>query len=125
METAERPNGCASGPRKGLQTRHAVIQRLRERARMGPDDLIDYWSALDGQTVHPDDSMVLPSGPFAIGLQPLPWNGPLRNARVYVLLLNPGLDDRDYEYEQRREFREALRQNLLGRGPYLYLINRF
>lgn len=92
---------------------------------MGPADLIDFWSALDGQTVHPDDRLLLPPGPFATGLQPLPWNGPLRDAQIYILLLNPGLDDRDYEYEQRREFREALRQNLLGSGPYLYLLNKF
>jgi hypothetical protein len=98
---------------------------FRERIRMGPDDLIDYWSALDGQTVQPDDRSVLPPGPFAIDLQPLPWNGSLRDALVYILRLNPGWDHRDYEYEQRREFREGLRQNLLGRGPYLYLLNRF
>jgi hypothetical protein len=67
---------------------------------MSPDHLIEYWSILDGQTVHPDDQLVLPPGEFAIDLQPLPWNGPLRSARAYILLLNPGLNPTDHEYER-------------------------
>jgi hypothetical protein len=94
---------------------------------MSPDHLIEYWSVLDGQTqtVHPDDQAVLPQGQFAIDLQPLPWNGPLRSACAYILLLNPGLKPTDHEYEQRPEFREALRFNLTGNSPYLYLQSRF
>jgi len=93
---------------------------------MSPDHLIEYWSVLDGQTVHPDDQAVLPPGQFAVDLEPLPWNGPLRSARAYILFINPGLppdgvSPDDYEYEQRPVFREALRFNLTGNSPYIYL----
>jgi hypothetical protein len=96
---------------------------------MSPDHLIEYWSALDGQTVHPADRETLPLEQFATSLQPLPWNGLLRSARAYILMLNPGVPrdgtTRDYEYEQRREFHEALRSNLRGDSPYLYRQSRF
>jgi len=97
---------------------------------MSPDHLIEYWSVLDGQTVHPDDQAVLPPGQFAVDLEPLPWNGPLRSARAYILFINPGLppdgvSPDDYEYEQRPVFREALRFNLTGNSPYIYLQCKF
>jgi hypothetical protein len=92
---------------------------------MSPDRFIEYWSVLDGQTVHPDDQAVLPPGQFAIDLQPLPWNGPLRSARTYILMLNPGLKPTDHEWERRPEVHDALRSNLGGDSPYLYLQSRF
>lgn len=89
---------------------------------MTPDDLIGYWSERRGQTVHPDDrAMVLSNGWFGSHLQPLPWNGPLRTARSYVLLINPGLSPDDHGYELRPEFGEALQLNLTGDSQYLYL----
>ncbi len=94
-------------------------------APMTPDDLIVYWSSLNGQTVHPDDRAVLPFGRFATDLQPLPWNGPLRTARAYFLLINPGLSPEDHEHELRPAFREALRLNLTGNSRYIYLQQRF
>ncbi len=92
---------------------------------MTPDDLIGYWSALNGQTVHPDDRLMLTGGRFATDLQPLPWNGPLRTARVYILLINPSLAPEDHEWEARAIFLEALKLNLTGNSPYLYLQERF
>jgi hypothetical protein len=92
---------------------------------MTPDDLISYWSVLNGQTVHPNDRPAQLSSQFATDLQPLPWNGPLRTARVYVLLINPNLSDDDHEQELRPDFREALLTNLSGNSPYLYLQQRF
>jgi len=95
---------------------------------MSPDHLVEYWSALDRQTVHPDDRATLsqlPHGQFAVDLQPLPWNGPLRSARVYILFLNPGLKPTDHEWERLPEVRKALRLNLKGDSPYLYLQSEF
>jgi hypothetical protein len=95
-------------------------------SKMSPDHLVEYWSALDGQqTVHPDDQPILPPGQFAIDLQPLPWNGPLRSARVYILLLNPRWKPTDHEWQQQPKVRKTLRFNLTGNGPYLYLDREF
>src|ERR1700730_6186425 len=97
-------------------------------SKMSPDHLVEYWSALDRQTVHPDDRATLsqlPHGQFAVDLQPLPGYGPLRSARVYILFLNPGLKPTDHEWERLPEVRKALRLNLKGDSPYLYLQSEF
>jgi hypothetical protein len=93
---------------------------------MTPDRLVEYWSALDeGQTVHPKDREALPSEQFDTDLQPLPWNGPLCSAHVYILMLNPGLAPTDHAWERLPEVRKALRLNLKGDSPYIYLQSRF
>ena len=66
-----------------------------------------------------------------LGLLPQPFIGDVRNASVYVLLLNPGLAPSDYygEYEV-QEYRAALSANLKQRSsdgaiPFLFLDPRF
>jgi hypothetical protein len=66
-----------------------------------------------------------------LGLLPQPFFGDVRNASIYVLLLNPGLGPHDYygEYEV-PEYREALLANLrqpLGADikPFLFLDPQF
>lgn len=94
-------------------------------SRFGPADFVNFWSALGSSKVHPDDRLFMRAGDFATDLYPQPWVGPVRNARVYVLLLNPGLSPHDRAHERRVAFSEAVRFNLSGRGPYLYLLERF
>jgi hypothetical protein len=36
---------------------------------------------------------------FHLGLLPQPFHGRIENARMYVLMLNPGHDPRDYDWE--------------------------
>lgn len=66
-----------------------------------------------------------------LGLLPQPFFGDLRNASIYVLLLNPGLSPDDYyaEYEV-PAYREAIRSNLrqdpgAAPGSFLFLDPRF
>ncbi len=94
---------------------------------MTTDDLIAFWSRLGGGTVHPnDDAKLLRDNGFETGLVPLPWNGPIKSARVFVALLNPGIDPRDLPYEQSSAaFRDRLRSNLEGRSSYVYSDERY
>jgi hypothetical protein len=56
----------------------------------------------------------------------VPWAGPLKTAAVYFLFLNPGLSPEDVDYENREPtFVDALRANLSGADPYVYLLERF
>ncbi|MGE5540201.1 MAG: hypothetical protein ACM30I_16415 [Gemmatimonas sp.] len=90
------------------------------------DELISYWAALGDRKVHPHDRDVVGEGHFATELVPVPWVGPIRTARVYLLFLNPGLSPHDHGYERdNAEFVAALRSNLTGGVPYVYLQNRF
>ena len=66
-----------------------------------------------------------------LGLLPQPFFGDVRNASIYVLLLNPGIGPSDYygEYEV-PEYREALLANLKqhprsGTTPFLFLDPQF
>lgn len=89
------------------------------------NDLIDFWARANGAFVHPADQEHIRPGDFATGLHPVPWVGPL-SARVFVLFLNPGLAPEDKRYEEENpEFVQALRNNLGGLSPYLYMQNRF
>ena len=59
---------------------------------------------------------------FHLGLLPQPFHGLLETARVYVLMLNPGHDPRDYAWEfGPSAFRETLRRSYSGTTPMLFL----
>ena len=61
-----------------------------------------------------------------LDLLPQPYCGGLRNAEIYILLLNPGLDPTDYygEYEVPK-YRKSLLDNIAQRGnadyPFIFL----
>lgn len=93
---------------------------------MTADELVAYWARLGQDTIHPDDRAQMRDQPFATRLHPVPWAGPLRSAKAYLLYLNPGLASDDEDYERRRpDFVDALRDNLKGDGRYPYLLARF
>lgn len=68
-----------------------------------------------------------------LGLLPVPYSGDLENAKIYVLMINPGLGDLDYVAEKRFvDYREALHQSrrqsnqlLKSRYPMMFLDPRF
>lgn len=86
------------------------------------DDLVGFWSRLGDASVHPDDVQHVSADSFALDLHPVPWAGSLRHAKVYILFLNPGLSEDDRIEEARPAFGAALRANLSGDRPYLYLM---
>jgi len=94
---------------------------------MTADDLIAYWSQIGSGTVHPDDGPYLGSQKFATTLCPVPWAGPLKDARVYLLFLNPGLSPEDFAWEaDGTDFSSVLRANISeGSQPYFYLLDKF
>jgi hypothetical protein len=90
------------------------------------DDLVTFWQALGGETIHPEDKSFLPEGYFQTHLHPLPWVGSIKHAKVFLCYLNPGYDPLDDAYERDHpDFVSVLRDNLLGQGPYFYLLNKF
>ena len=90
---------------------------------------VEFWRHFDiGTTpyVHPDDRAWATQGDFELNLLPLPINGNLQEAECIVLMLNPGLDQEDYEWETRPDFRSSLARNLeqthdSSDHPLLYL----
>lgn len=102
---------------------------------MGADKLIGFWSELkrdethsQRRIIHPQDTKYLDQKPkdFETELVPIPWSGSLRTAKVFVLLLNPGLSPGDIPYEEEHpEFVNELWQNLQGSSPYIYLRKLF
>ena len=94
---------------------------------MTADDLIAYWSQMKIGTVHPDDNRYISAEKFATRLCPIPWAGPLKDAKVYLLFLNPGLSPEDFAYESANtDFSAVLRANISeGSQPYFYLLDRF
>ena len=93
---------------------------------MDADGLIAHWSRIGTNAVHPDDRAVVRRDAFDTDLYPVPWVGPLKSAKVYVLFLNPGLSPADREYElTSRDLREALKENLGGSAPCFSFLDRF
>ena len=94
---------------------------------------VEYWSRFrnyGGVCVHPDDASLAKQGDFELTLLPLPINGNLREAEAVILMLNPGLDGEDYEWERNGDFRASLLRNLNQThgpddSPLLYLDPRF
>lgn len=97
------------------------------KSAMTADDLIAYWSQLGSGTVHPDDGPYIGSQNFATTLCPIPWAGPIKGAKVYLLFLNPGLSPEDLAWESdNADFSSVLRANIReGSQPYFYLLDRF
>ncbi|MCW5770474.1 MAG: hypothetical protein KIT16_02470 [Rhodospirillaceae bacterium] len=58
-------------------------------------------------------------------LFPQPWVGPIRNAKAFVLQLNPGLSGEVGIESSNPAFRHALEENLNGNLPNLFLDSRF
>jgi hypothetical protein len=92
---------------------------------MTTDEMIAFWSRLGGGTVHPeDDAALLMANRFETRTLPLPWTGPIKSARAFVGLWNPGLDPRDVPYEvSNATFRDDLRRTLQGNAPYVFFSN--
>ncbi|WP_082478987.1 ADP-ribosylglycohydrolase family protein [Methylobacterium sp. Leaf102] len=88
------------------------------------NELVGFWSRLGDAHVHPDDLGHVGDGDgdFALDLHPVPWAGSLRDAKVHILFLNPGLSPDDAVEEARPAFKAALRANLRGDRPYPYLL---
>lgn len=94
---------------------------------------IEYWGQFNvGGTslVHPEDASIARQGDFELSLLPIPINGSLAQADVIILMLNPGLDAEDYEWESDPEFRASLIRNLNQNHratdyPLLYLDPKF
>jgi len=94
---------------------------------MTADELIAYWSCMKGGNIHPDDVPYIDRMKFETHLHPVPWVGPLKTAKVYLLFLNPWLSQDDVDYEKSNpEFITILRNNIQdGLQPYFYLLERF
>jgi hypothetical protein len=68
-----------------------------------------------------------------LGLLPVPYSGDLENAKIYVLMINPGLGDLDYVAEEKFvDYRAALDQSrrqsnqlLKSRYPMIFLDPQF
>jgi hypothetical protein len=99
------------------------------------DGLIQFWGRVPKKPpfVHPEDAkalrdfgMDLAQFGVDLGLYPQPWVGPIKTARAYVLQLNPGLSGPETKIEKTNsEFQRALRDNLKGELPNLFLDDRF
>lgn len=114
------------------------------------EELIKYWNRLDLSSkpyVHPDDKKIhdysyRPStteeyvsshefwestGLFHTNLLPMPYAGSLRDAKIFLLLLNPGLSLADYYAEATsKEFVADLTRNIIQDNtdlayPFLFL----
>lgn len=115
--------------------------------------LLEFWSQFDIQAcksdlIHPEDLNILDEGNFQFfrnfgdyisntenlfstktvihsGLIPVPYTGNIKNAKVYLLLLNPGFNHNDYHSESLESYRESLikniRQELDEEYPFMYL----
>ena len=74
-----------------------------------------FWAQLSVAVppyVHPADAPHIRVGDFELALLPIPVNGHLAEADAIVLTLNPGLDDEDRVWEERKDFRDSLLRNL-------------
>lgn len=79
------------------------------------DTFLSFWSRFNADEppfVHPDDRALATQSDFELNLLPLPLNGNLREAECIVLMLNPGLDGEDYEWERAEAFRNSIVKNL-------------
>ena len=93
---------------------------------MTAHDLVSFWSELGDANVHPQDRPFLNREHFETQLYPVPWAGSLKHANVFLCYLNPGYSPDDHAYERERDdFVTALKVNLLGEGPYFYLLEKF
>jgi hypothetical protein len=103
---------------------------------MNQDDaLVAFWAECPTQPpyCHPADFPFLrphfsecERAGITFDLMPQPWVGPLNKAVAFILQLNPGLSGSEIETEKTNQgFRDALRANLGGELPNIFLDNRF
>ncbi len=93
------------------------------------DTFLAFWRRFDATIppfVHPEDQSLATQGDFELSLLPLPVNGNLTEAECVVLMLNPGLDPEDYEWEKTEPFRDSITKNFTQSHtasdyPLLYL----
>ena len=81
--------------------------------------IIEHWNKLStkGEYIHPDDAIhrqTLNKWKFNTNLVPIPYAGDLRNAKIIIAMLNPGLQPEDpvWEEENRYNFKGVLLSNL-------------
>jgi hypothetical protein len=97
--------------------------------------LLEYWRAVPevAPYIHPFDASELDRAGIDLerlgvfpSLFPQPWVGPIKTAKVFLLQLNPGFSGPEVEIERsNRDFQVALRENLDGDLPNLFLDDRF
>jgi hypothetical protein len=102
---------------------------------MDNEKIVEFWSATPIQApyLHPADAAALNREGINLeehgiypSLFPQPWVGPIRTARAFLLQLNPGFSGPEVEIERSNaDFRKALRDNLSGEAPNLFLDPRF
>ena len=93
------------------------------------ENFLEFWRRFqltDPPYVHPEDRGLAQQDDFELNLLPLPVNGNLSEAECIVLMLNPGLDDEDYVWEEHAAFRSSVTKNLnqahlAADYPLLYL----
>jgi hypothetical protein len=76
---------------------------------------LEYWNQFVSKTspyVHPEDSGSSFLADFELSLLPIPFVGNLHEAEAIILMLNPGLDSDDIEWEKKPLFHQALVRNL-------------
>lgn len=80
-----------------------------------------YGGAITASEFAMTDQVVIPDSSFYFNLIPQPFLGKIETAKVYILLLNPGLGNLDlFAEEQSPEFRNKLINSLSGNCPHLY-----
>jgi len=111
---------------------HPYVQAWREFVPSLPPFLPDGDDALRGVSflVQPspsdaggaDGQQVAEDSSFHLGLLPQPFHGRVEDARIYVLMLNPGYKPRDYTWESGKTgYRDSLVEGYSGRTPMLFL----
>ena len=79
------------------------------------DEFLNFWRKFDPSNppfIHPDDRNHLTGNEFESQLLPLPVIGDLRRCDILILMLNPGLNQLDYEWEKKADFTQTLRDNI-------------
>lgn len=107
-------------------------------------DLIDFWEKLEINSnyfIHNEDSILSKDFifdkpvqdysdendmyKFHSGLFPIPYIGDIKKATCYILMLNPGYSNNDYEEENKEYFKHCLINNLKQNDknpyPFFYL----
>jgi hypothetical protein len=113
----------------------AIIIPLSWGISMDTEQIIAFWSAVSTQApyLHSADADALSRAGINLeehgiypSLFPQPWVGPIKKAQAFLLQLNPGFSGPEVEIEQSNsDFRTALRDNLSGETPNLFLDSRF
>lgn len=99
-----------------LDTDAAILKQCKDTVTYSDLDSYvssEHFDAVDDRCLH-------------LGLLPQPFCGPLERARIYILLLNPGLAPGDYFELEQAEFRSTLIESYRQPGkPFIFLNERF